>query len=247
VNKTCNFDNLDLNSALNYAKKFAGEKYSIGLETVLSVGISDISLLPRLRFDENNKIILEEYIQKWVHAYLTGYENRPTKRQGKKSNTYPDTIIKIILQSRLPNIDEQLANQIECGHSILMTIENLVGDLLEEYLSSRLSEFGWFCCWGSTIDAVDFCKADGSLLQVKNSDNSENSSSSRVRNGTNIKKWSRRVSTKQGYYDWDILNEHIGSTTLNEVDFKFFVTKAIESNPSCIYVSDNNILQGESI
>ena len=104
--------------------------------------------------------------------------------------------MKIILLERLPELTQELANQVEGGHSLMMTIENLVGDLLEEYLSVKLKENGWCCCWGSTIDAVDFCKADGSLIQIKNSDNSENSSSSRVRAGTTIEKWYRRKSTK---------------------------------------------------
>ena len=51
----------------------------------------------------------------------------------------------------------------------MMTIEGMVGNLLEEYLATILHPYGWYCCWGSTIDAVDFCKEDGSLLQVKTS------------------------------------------------------------------------------
>ena len=124
----------------------------------------------------------------------------------------------------------------------MMTIENLVGDLLEEYLSVKLQENGWCCCWGSTIDAVDFCKADGSLIQIKNSDNSENSSSSRVRAGTTIEKWFRRKSTKENTFFWENLNAMVKRKDLTEDDFRNFVKAAVTKNPGCLHVDDNHSL-----
>lgn len=99
-----------------------------------------------------------------------------------------------------------------------MTIEGMVGNLLEEYLATILHPYGWYCCWGSTIDAVDFCKEDGSLLQVKTSNNSENSSSIRVRNGTEIRIWFRRFFNKANTFNWVALNEIIGRDIFNEED-----------------------------
>jgi len=58
-------------------------------------------------------------------------------------------------------------------------------------LADNLIAYGWHCAWGETIRSVDFCSEDGQLLQIKNRSNSENSSSSRVREGTNIIKWFR--------------------------------------------------------
>ena len=136
-----------------------------------------------------------------------------------------------------------MADKIVAGHSLLMTIENNIGELLEEYLAVKLSPLGWYCCWGSTIDAVDFCKADGSLLQIKTSDNSENSSSSRVRQGTPIEKWFRRFSRRPGVYNWESLNRMLGRPGyVSESDFRAFAEKTIAANPACIYIAANHLL-----
>lgn len=239
---TYNFDVYSIQSAKEIAQRIAGIRHTEELETVITVAFSDKRNLPSLRFKETEIVNLQDYINKWVGAYLNGYDNRPSQRTSKKSNTYSDAIIKIILQSRLPNISNELADKIEGGHSLLMTIENIVGDLLEEYLSIKLHACGWCCCWGSTIDAVDFCRIDGSLLQVKNSDNSENSSSSRVRAGTTIQKWYRRVSTKENTYVWERLHELVGRTDLSENDFRNFVNRIISNNPDCIFVERDHPL-----
>ena len=112
----------------------------------------------------------------------------------------------------------------------------------EEYLATILHPYGWYCCWGSTIDAVDFCKEDGSLLQVKTSNNSENSSSIRVRNGTEIRIWFRRFFNKANTFNWVALNEIIGRDIFNEEDserkFRDFITRTIRENPGCIYIPE---------
>lgn len=227
--------------AIETAKRIAGANYSEQLAAVLKVAISNKRNLPTFRI-KGDVIPLQTYVEKWVAAYLRGYNNRPSVRIGNKSATLPDSIVKEILKMRCQSVDSNLADKIEGGHSLSMTIENIVGDLLEEYLSVRLAECGWYCCWGSTVDAVDFCKQDGTLLQIKTSDNSENSSSSRVREGTDIKKWFRRFSTKENVYNWAELNKMIGKNILSEDDFKTFVAKTIQSNPKCIYVDDSNPL-----
>ncbi|HRH64441.1 MAG TPA: SinI family restriction endonuclease, partial [Bacteroidia bacterium] len=107
----------------------------------------------------------------------------------------------------------------------------------------RLKINGWCCCWGSTIDAVDFCKKDGSLIQIKNSDNSENSSSSRVRAGTTIKKWYRRKSTKQNTFFWNNLHAMVDRTDLTEDDFRDFVKATVKKNPNCLYIIDKHPLK----
>lgn len=207
----------------------------------MSVAMSDKRNLPTLRIKEEI-IPLEAYIKKWVAAYLRGYKNRPSVRVGKKSATIPDSLVNEIIKLRIEGISDSLANKVESGHSLSMTIENLMGDLLEEYLSLKLAPFGWYCCWGSTIDAVDFCKRDGSLLQVKNSNNSENSSSSKVRIGTDIDKWFRRFSCKEDCYNWGKLKALIDQDICNEEDFRSYVRDIIRTNPNCIYVDPSNLL-----
>jgi hypothetical protein len=242
MKENAKFDVYDSKIAIKYAKQFAGKQYTDEMGTVLTVALKDLRNLPVLGYGKVDLIPFQDYISKWVDKYLKGFNGRPSVRTGKKSNTYSDPIVKLVLQARLPKITKETADQVEGGHSLMMTIENLVGDLLEEYLSIKLKENGWCCCWGSTMDAVDFCKADGSLIQIKNSDNSENSSSSRVRAGTTIEKWYRRKSTKEGAFFWDGLNAMVKRKDLTEDDFRKFVQNTIKKNPGCLYVPPDHSL-----
>lgn len=236
MNENIKFDNYDPKNAIEYAKQFAREQYSDEMGTVLTVALKDLRNLPRLGYKGVDAIPFKDYISKWVEKFLKGFNSRPSVRLGQKSNTFSDPIVKLVLQARLPKITKETADQVEVGHRQMMTIENLIGSLLEEYLSTKLKENGWCCCWGSTIDAVDFCRADGRLLQIKNSDNSENSSSSRVRAGTTIEKWHRRKSTKKAAFFWDGLNAMVGREDLSEEEFRKFVQDTIKKNPGCLYV-----------
>ncbi len=236
------FDAFDSESAVQCAKEIAGKQFTDEMAIVISIAFKDKRNLPSLRFSEDSVVPLKDYMVKWVSAYLGGFNNRPSVRTGNKSNTFSDPIVKIILQARLPKVKDDLANQLEGGHALMMTVENLVGDLLEEYLSEKLKVNGWCCCWGSTIDAVDFCKADGSLIQIKNSDNSENSSSSRVRAGTTIEKWFRRKSTKENTFFWDNLNTMVKRNDLTEDDFRAFVKATVKKNPDCLFVDKEHSL-----
>jgi len=125
------------------------------------------------------------------------------------------------------------------SHSKMMTIETIVGDLLEEFLSVQLKDTGWCCCWGTTIKAVDFCHKNGRLLQVKTSDNSENSSSSDIRTGTTIEKWARRKSRKKNEYYWDDLQDITQMKNLTETLFREFVKKVLQDNPKCIHIQND--------
>lgn len=227
----------DLNQAKSFAALYAEEAYDEELECVLLTALQDKRNLPSLRFKPNEVIMLKPYVERWVNAYLRGKENRPSKRVGKASNVYPDGITKQIFHTLFPKLEEKEVNKIEIGHSIFMTIENITGDLLEEYLDLKLKPHKWYCCWGSSVDAVDFCTIDGRTLQIKNSDNSENSSSSRVRADTVILKWYRRISTKENKYNWEELQKITGCKDLTESDFNSFVTKTIKANPNCVFVN----------
>ena len=207
MKETTKFDDFSGDKAISLAKTFAKDAYTKELGVVLSVAFSDIRNLPALGFNQDEPIPLKEYVKKWVSRYFSGYNGRPSKRHGKKSQTKPDPAVKLILRTRREDIDDNFADTLEKGHSLMMTIEGMVGNLLEEYLATILHPYGWYCCWGSTIDAVDFCKEDGSLLQVKTSNNSENSSSIRVRNGTEIRIWFRRFFNKANTFNWVALNE----------------------------------------
>lgn len=236
MDENVEFDEFGVELAEQYAKEYIGDHLSNELGVVIKTAFKNKRYLPKLGYKKGSKIIFKKYVTKWIDQYFKGYNNRPSVRKGNKSTTFPDQLSEIILKSRIKNLKEEDISIRVSGHSILMTIENIVGDLLEEYLSIKLKDSEYYCCWGSTIDAVDFCSTNGDLLQIKNSDNSENSSSSRVRSGTEIKKWFRRKSQKTNIFKWDELNKMLNRKDLSEEDFRLFVVNTINKNPECIYL-----------
>lgn len=62
-----------------------------------------------------------------------------------------------------------------------MCAENYAGNLLERYLDSVLRKNDWCWCCGDFVKAIDFIGKDDNgkwqALQIKNRDNTENSSS----------------------------------------------------------------------
>ena len=116
-----------------------------------------------------------------------------------------------------------------------MSSENIQGLLLEEFLAEQLGEYGWHCCWGESVRHVDFCNVNGSLLQVKNRSNSENSSSSRVRINQLIEKW-YRVDAGTGLYRWSYFNEKYDTDRFSEENFVMFVQQALIGNPGALAV-----------
>lgn len=216
--------------------EIAGERYSKSLAVIFNGLVGDKKNIPSLRYKDTPDI--RDYLQKWVVAYFNGLDGRPSKRKGRPSGTVPDSLIKQIYALSHEVVPEDLLEIMAKGHATMMTLEKIVGDLLEEYLSIELASYGWHCCWGQTIKSVDFCHDDGTLLQVKTSDNSENSSSSKVRDNTGIKKWQRRKSTKQDVYYWDDLIKLTGNPNLSENGFRGFITWVLKENPGCIFVDE---------
>ena len=97
------------------------------------------------------------------------------------------------------NFTEEQTEQIKVEHQLSMSAENLVGALLERYIAQVLEPHGWIWCAGDFVRAIDFIKYNQSTklweaVQVKNRDNTENSSSSAIRQGTTIEKWFRTYS-----------------------------------------------------
>ena len=131
------FDESSTEQAIAYAKIYAGENYFPAMETVLKVAFSEKRNLPTFRLKSSDTILLSGYMKKWVGAYLAGYNNRPSVRTGNCSGTHPDPMAKTILRARIPGLENNLADKIVAGHSLLMTIENNIGELLEEYLAGE--------------------------------------------------------------------------------------------------------------
>jgi hypothetical protein len=139
----------------------------------------------------------EEYIR--LHAVSFSKSREPKAPQPPK--TVPDEMVGIILHEYF-NLPKEKLDDAQNLHLLSMGAENIVGDLLERYIASVIEDHGWVWCSGSLVKAVDFIFLSPDktwvALQVKNRSNSENSSSSAIRNGTTIAKWYRTFSTKKG-------------------------------------------------
>lgn len=139
------------------------------------------------------------------NVYLTkhaaGFANGRNKYPPRCPATVSDPMVKFILE-QFWGLDEETAVDAVQHHNYAMGAENIIGNLLERYIAHELEPHGWAWCSGSLVHAVDFVylgkDGDWTALQVKNRDNSENSSSKAIRDGKNIVHWFRTFSRKSG-------------------------------------------------
>jgi type-2 restriction enzyme eco47I len=146
----------------------------------------------RVRVDQPSNDIAYEYIDKLVSAYINDRQNNkllnPLKNYGEKD----EALISRVRAST--GASEEVVQLFIDGHYLFMSAENMNGAILEQYLADVLEPCGWLWCAGSMYRAIDFCyfgENEIVLLQVKNKYNTENSSSSAIRIGTEIIKWNR--------------------------------------------------------
>ncbi|MBC3945034.1 SinI family restriction endonuclease [Erwinia persicina] len=140
--------------------------------------------------------------------------------------TVSDEVVSLVLNVSF-GIPQESLERIKEEHRLSMASENIVGDLLERYLAEKLEPSGWIWCSGTSVKYVDFIHYDSTknewgLLQVKNRDNTENSSSNKIRNNTPIKKWFRTYSQRDST-NWENFPDEVSSKNLNENDFRDFV------------------------
>lgn len=157
-----------------------------------------------------------QYISRWVHGYYEARNNLPSNRSASPKSACTDPAIKIIVQAS-QRLSDQQAQFGELFHNLFMSAENIQGNLLEEYIAWKVRRYGFIWCAGNVLRATDFCNSDGSfLLQVKNKSNTENSSSSTIRDGTSIEKWYRLGSKRRNCqiipdFKWEKLNDLISN------------------------------------
>lgn len=150
-----------------------------------------------------------------------------------KSTTIPDSMVSFILENYFEKAPTELS-RISEEHKMSMVAENMIGNLLERYIAHNLEPNGWIWASGSTIRAVDFIlppnisETSWYALQVKNRDNSENSSSKAIRDGTIIKKWFRTFS-KRDATNWENFPNSIIDGSLSESGFRLFVKDSLET------------------
>lgn len=138
---------------------------------------------------------LDEKIPELYESYIRATEQKLTL---SRPTTIPDSAVSVILQQCCGFTPGQ-TEQIKVEHQLSMSAENLVGALLERYIAQVLEPHGWVWCAGDFVRAIDFIKYNKSTklweaVQIKNRDNTENSSSSAIRHGTTIEKWFRTYS-----------------------------------------------------
>jgi hypothetical protein len=177
-------------------------------------------LKPNINTEEGLKIL--------ASCYFSAYRRSdfPTE-----PSTVPDEMVSFIMEKAYGHSPEK-CQEIKLAHQHSMGAENCVGNLLERYLNEQLKDQGWSWCCGDFVQAIDFIRRedDGSwiLLQIKNRDNTENSSARAIRDGTTIQKWYRSFSkdTKKGrnsFTRWDKLPNSMQGYGLSEDGFKKFV------------------------
>lgn len=149
-----------------------------------------------------------------------------------EQSSEPDPALYFAIKTKLNIQDDEELKSIQENHSLCMEMENIIGAILEDYIHSISNELNWIWCSGDIVKAIDFIKKneDGSweMLQIKNSDNSENSSSKKVRKGTAIKMWFRRFSKKKSF-NWDELNKIMSTNKFSEQNFLDFLEIKLKS------------------
>ncbi len=152
----------------------------------------------------------------------------------KAPGTIPDEAVSIVMRAACDYSVEQ-CERIKLEHQHSMCAENCIGALLERYLDSVLRPNHWYWCCGDFVKAIDFISRDTDgqwlALQIKNRDNSENSSSSAIRQGTTIQKWFRSFS-KKPQTNWDNLPPLIQGYGLSEQAFLAFVEAYLRQEKS---------------
>ena len=122
------------------------------------------------------------------------------------------------------------------------------GALLEEYIASKISRFGWIWCRGKVLTAIDFCNVGcNHMFQVKNKTNTENSSGKGFREARGALVWCRmRAQRRNGLIEtyWPQLieiirsgclkGEEIPDDLMTEQDYLSFVQSVSSGNPLLI-------------
>ncbi|WP_228481528.1 SinI family restriction endonuclease [Vibrio fluminensis] len=189
-------------------------------------------ILKAARHYDNLKI---NDIDKWLGKYLNGYKNRKSVTHGKPTNTFDDDINDTIIRAINPNID---MNRINEASKLLKRSQMAIGNLLEEYLAKELCNHGWYMAWGETVKSTDLVSNNNERLQIKNRNNTENSSSSQVRNNTDIIKW-HRLNANNGDKYWSSLANLTGCNSLSEEGFKAFINQVVTNNSKVLFIPDS--------
>ena len=170
----------------------------------------------------------DDYLRKSAQSF---YKDRVMKPPRVPATT-DDPMIGVILEEHFGIASQDTKNAV-LMHNYAMGAENIIGALLERYIAEELEPKGWAWCSGSIVRSVDFVykskTGEWVALQIKNRDNSENSSSKAIRDGTNILHWFRTFSKKEGT-NWPAFPA-IANHGLSEDGFRRFVSNYLKALP----------------
>ncbi len=216
-----------------------GNEFSTQLKQIFEIAMKNTSYFPKINYASS----YADYIERWIRKYSNAMNNKPSNRIATPKKSCSDPAIEKLVQY-VTGADAIEAQKQIRHHNLFMSAENVQGGLLEEYINSVVSQYGWHWCTGNVLRAIDFCSSDGLVLQVKNKSNTENSSSGAIRKGSPIIKW-YRLGTKTidgnmvPSYKWDSLNKIINAHSSNkssrcamsEEGYQAFLKTVVNDNP----------------
>ena len=217
------------------------------LDYIFNIAIENPDYFPGINV--SNDRTPRNYINRWIRNYFDSLNNPPSKRTANPKTACSDPAIAVIVRTTQGMSESQTITG-ENNHNLFMSAENIQGNLLEEYIALKARPYGFLWCTGNVLRATDFCTTDGSLLlQIKNKSNTENSSSSNIREGTTIEKWYRlgtttRKGVKYPNFKWPSLNTLINtyrteglnlpSCNMSEEEYEEYLKKVSSANHSII-------------
>lgn len=222
---------------LDLAEELAREEYRLGEDHLIESFVAICEFLNDHPTYISSRTRMTPNVQQLLSLHFKGYRKLDTPIPPQ---TIPDPAVSLILQAGYSYGYEHL-DRIKIEHQQSMGAENCVGGLLERYIDSVASNHGWYWCCGDFVRGVDFIYFDRDedewiMLQVKNRDNSENSSSSAIRAGTRIRKWFRTFSKSTArsrscnFVNWDNLPPELQGLGLCEDDFLDFARQYVNQN-----------------
>lgn len=236
----------ELRACYERAKQANGITWMMDLDGIFEVALRQRDLFPSLKMHDT--LTAQEYLNRWVKNYLDAMNRRPSTHRANPKTACTDPAIRVIVQASR-GLTDAAAARYERNHNLFMSAENIQGNLLEEYIAGCIRPYGFLWCAGNVLRAVDFCNAAGTLLQIKNKSNTENSSGSAIREGTSINKWYRLgTRTEHGMklpdYKWDGLNRfvnehktagyHLPPCNMNEGEYQAFLFRVAGENQNLI-------------
>ncbi len=140
-----------------------------------------------------------------------------------KRTTVPDELVSDLLEL-IGGVNPERRRQVQEQYNRQKKIEMMIGDFLEMYLLKHSFAYGWIQT-GNCVRGTDMIKKnnDGEWLklQIKNSNNTQNSSSAGFI-ADKAQTWKRRNSTKGGQY-WNEFPDQQVRPHLSEKTFLDFI------------------------